>query len=139
MMTSIRKIEHRDYEQFKALINMFRETDFTKEQFIDLLVKKNAYSEVWVYEENGVLIGSISLFLEDKFIFNISRVGHIEDVIVHSEHRKKGIGKQLMDVARERAKELGCYKVSLVCSEENKHFYEKCGMEQRGVHMSSLV
>ena len=36
------------------------------------------------------------------------------------------------------AKNVGCYKAILDCSEANKPFYEKCGYKVAGVQMVSL-
>ena len=39
----------------------------------------------------------------------------------------------------EIAKNKNCYKITLVCNEENTQFYEKCGLEKRGFQMSQLL
>jgi glucosamine-phosphate N-acetyltransferase len=76
---------------------------------------------------------------ETKFIFNISKVGHIEDICVKSQYRNKGFGKLMVKHLVDLAKNNTCYKVVLECSEENSHFYEKCNFEKRGLQMSQLL
>ena len=135
----IRQLQESDYQDFLELIDTFRETQFSKSQYLNLLHKIQNHSEIWICEIGGKIGGSATLVIEHKFIFNISKVGHIEDVITHPEYRKQGIGRAIMQKLRERAKEHGCYKITLACSEEVKPFYEKCDMEQRGIQMSSLL
>jgi len=84
---------------------------------------------------NDVIIGTITMFVEYKIIHNASKVGHIEDVVVHSDYRKLGVGKLLIDHCLDLAKKLACYKVILDCDEENVKFYEKCGFKTKGVCM----
>ena len=82
------------------------------------------------------IIGSSAIFIETKIIHNFGKVAHIEDVIVHNEFRGKGIGKMLIEKCIEVAKQNGCYKIILDCSEHNCEFYEKCGFTQKGAQMA---
>jgi GNAT superfamily N-acetyltransferase len=55
---------------------------------------------------------------------------NIHDVIVHPDHRGKGISKLLMRKAEEIARELGCCKLTLEVLERNeiaKRSYASCG------------
>ena len=76
-----------------------------------------------------------SIFIEKKFIHNLGSVGHIEDIVVNKNHRKKGLGKMIINKLTEYAKEQKCYKVILDCAEENVKFYEKCGYKNKGISM----
>lgn len=62
-------------------------------------------------------------------------VGQIEDVVVHSEARGRGIGKKLISLLTEYARSKKCYKVFLNCDEGNAPFYEKSGFKQAGFQM----
>ena len=61
---------------------------------------------------------------------------HIEDVVVDSTVRGKGLGKLIITKLVELAEAAGCYKVVLDCSEANVGFYKKCGFEQKEVQMA---
>jgi glucosamine-phosphate N-acetyltransferase len=87
-------------------------------------------------ESSNKIIGIATLFIEPKLIHNFGFVGHIEDVVVDNNHRNKGIGKKLLDSLSQMAKDQGCYKVILDCSEDNASFYEKCGFKKHGFEMS---
>lgn len=81
------------------------------------------------------VIGTTSLFVEEKYIQAGGRAGHIEDVVVSPEAQGGGIGRQLVQFAVEQAKKMGCYKVILHCSEQVKPFYESLGFHQANIGM----
>jgi GNAT superfamily N-acetyltransferase len=60
----------------------------------------------------------------------------VEDVVVASAFQGRGIGRQLMDHAKEQAKSAGCYKLAL-SSNRKRHaahaFYESLGFDQHGL------
>ncbi|CAK9188138.1 unnamed protein product [Ilex paraguariensis] len=83
----------------------------------------------------GKIIATGSVFIEKKFIRNCGKVGHIEDVVVHSNARGMQLGKKIIGFLSDHARSMGCYKVILDCSVENREFYEKCGFKQKEVQM----
>src|SRR5690606_5376320 len=66
---------------------------------------------------------------------NLGLVGHIEDIAVDSNQRKKNLGKIIIETLDYLAKNAGCYKSILDCSEHNVGFYEKCGHKVAGTQM----
>ena len=135
----IRKLNENDYSSYLELINDFRETFFTKDEFIKTLEYINKNSEIWVIEKDKELIATGTIIYEDKFIFNISSVGHIEDVCVKKDFRINNYGRIIVNYLIEQAKIKKCYKVVLECSTSIMLFYKKCGFEERGVQMSKLL
>lgn len=83
----------------------------------------------------GKVIGTATLVIEMKFIHGCGKVGHVEDVIVSSEHRGKQYGLKLVQHLIDLAGKEGCYKVMLDCAEKNVKFYEKSGMSKKEVQM----
>jgi N-acetylglutamate synthase-like GNAT family acetyltransferase len=132
----IRKIEKIDYNSFLILINNFRETMFTEDQFKSTLDELNKNSELWVIDYKKEIIGCATILYEKKFIHNISLVAHIEDVCIKSNYRGKNLGLNLIKHLVEEAKNKGCYKIILDCSEDNVEFYNKCSFKQTGKQMS---
>lgn len=54
----------------------------------------------------------------------------IENVITHEAYRHKGCATRLLDIAKEKAKESGCYKIMLLTGsklESTLKFYENAG------------
>jgi ribosomal protein S18 acetylase RimI-like enzyme len=138
-MYVLRRLEGSDYELFYPLINEFRETHFTKEEFEETLTQMKHYSDIWTVEYNSELIGTATIIYERKFIFNRCILAHIEDVCVKESYRRKGIGKLLVQKLIEEAKNKKCYKITLDCATHNIPFYTACGLETRGTQMTCLL
>jgi len=134
-----RKLEENDYEKYLPLIKDFRDTDFTEDEFRNNLNIIKKYSDIWVIEIDSQLICTGTIIYESKYIYNMCKAGHIEDICTKLEYRGKGYGKEMIHFLINEAKKNKCYKVNLVCSKENSLFYKKCGMEERGVHMAYLI
>ena len=99
-------------------------------------IEENKLSKIYVaVGNNGQIIGSITLLVEQKFIHNGGKVGHIEDVVTRKEYSGKGVGSALVQKCIEAAKEEKCYKVILDCSLDNIAFYEKAGFRKHEVSM----
>lgn len=126
-----------DYSEFLSLIQEFRSTNFTEEEFQSTLKQIQSSSDIWVYEENGKLLATGTIIYEHKFIFNRCIYAHIEDVCVRTSHRRQGLGKQLMLHLIKQAQH--CYKITLDCAKENIPFYQACGLEWRGNQMCQLL
>ncbi|XP_041028773.1 glucosamine 6-phosphate N-acetyltransferase-like [Juglans microcarpa x Juglans regia] len=86
-------------------------------------------------ESSGKIIATGSVFIEKKFLRNCGKVGHIEDVVVDSNARGMQLGKKVIGFLADHACSIGCYKVILDCSLENRAFYEKCGFKQKEIQM----
>jgi glucosamine-phosphate N-acetyltransferase len=136
---NIRKVTYEDYESYYALINEFRPTVFTREQFQETLAYIQQTGDIWVFEENKTLIATGTIFYEKKLIFNTCIYAHIEDVCVKQTERGKGYGKRLVRHLLEETKRNGCHKVTLDCSDENVGFYIACGLTKRGNQMCVII
>jgi len=135
----IRRLNKNDYEKFLVLINQFRETNFTESEFILTLDKIEKNSEIWIIEIEKIIVASATIIFEYKFIFDISCLAHIEDVIVDSKYRRKGYGKILINYLTKIAKNNNCYKITLDCNDTNINFYNACDFEKRGNQMCLLL
>lgn len=130
----IRLLEQKDYLKYCKLINEFRKTDFSYNNFCNFLNKKNI--QVWIIEENDEIIGTGTLLFEQKIIHNFGTVGHIEDVVISENYRKQNYGKILIDCLIEKAKENNCYKINLNCDNKLEKFYNKCNFFANGIQMN---
>ncbi len=84
----------------------------------------------YIASAQGRIVGTASLLIEQKFIHGGGRSGHIEDVAVHRDFQKQGIGAALVRHATEQAKKIGCYKVVLNGFDQLAPFYEKLGFRR---------
>jgi glucosamine-phosphate N-acetyltransferase len=92
-----------------------------------LKYEDNEDHQTFVYEDEGRVIGTATVLIENKLLHYGSKVGHIEDVVVDKNIRKSGIGKALIKECIEFCRYKDCYKAILDCSKENIPFYECCG------------
>ena len=74
------------------------------------------------------IMATSSVFVESKFLHCGSKVGHIEDVVVCNDARGTGLGQKIVQHCIDYARDAGCYKVILDCSNKNVPFYINCGM-----------
>ena len=133
---NIRKLNENDYEKYLKLINNLRLTKFSKEDFLNTLQKININSSIWVMELNNELISTGTILYEHKFIHNISKLAHIEDICVDEKYRGQKYGTELINYLVEEAKKNGCYKVNLYCDEKLQKFYEKSNFDKKGIQMA---
>ena len=133
---NIRKLNENDYEQYKNIINDFRETIFTKENFVNILTIINKSSDIWILEINNEIVSCVTILYEYKFIHNISKIGHIEDVCTLKKYRGLGYSTILINHIIKEAKKEGCYKITLYCTEELEKFYKKNNFEKKGIQFA---
>ncbi|XP_027349321.1 glucosamine 6-phosphate N-acetyltransferase [Abrus precatorius] len=140
---SVRKLEITD--KAKGFIELLQQLSIcdsvTDKEFGDRFRELSSLGDdhiICVIEDegSGKIIATGSVFIEKKFLRNCGKVGHIEDVVVDSNARGKQLGKRVVNFLTEHARSMGCYKVILDCSIENKAFYEKCGFQQKSVQMA---
>ncbi|MGH2925090.1 MAG: GNAT family N-acetyltransferase [Solirubrobacterales bacterium] len=88
-------------------------------------------------EEGGDLVGFCTAYQE---LFSV-RFGHrvwVEDLAVHPARRSEGIGKRLLDAAKDWAREQGATHLELDSAEtraDAHRFYEREGPSWRGVSL----
>lgn len=89
---------------------------------------------ILVCEADGRIVSTCVLFLLPNFSRAGRPIGMIENVVTHRDYRKRGHGRQVVELAIEIARHSNCYKVTLMTgsrSEATLRFYETAGM-QRG-------
>lgn len=82
---------------------------------------------------NGQLVTSCTLIIIPNLTRGARPYGLIENVVTHSEYRKKGFGSGLLRYTLGLAWERQCYKVMLLTGRKQKEtlrFYESVGFRQ---------
>ena len=129
----IREIEEDDLENgFLETLDFLRNAsclDKNKAKEYLNKIKQNPNHIIHVAIDDEKIVGSTTLFIEQKFIHDGGYVGHIEDVVVRKDYERKGIGIKLVTSMLERAKEKNCYKTILDCKDDVKKFYERMGFK----------
>jgi len=135
----IREIVESDIDKgfLESLDNLKITSNLNREIATDILKKiiSNPNHIIHVAEHDGKIVGSTTLLIEQKFIHNGGKVGHIEDVVVSKEFEGRGIGLKLITSLLEVAKTKECYKTILDCSDELIPFYERIGFKQESNQM----
>ena len=135
----IREIAEEDIEKgfLKSLDSLKKASELDKEVAKDILKKiiSDQNHIIHVAEDNGKIVGSTTLLIEQKFIHKGGYVGHIEDVVVSKEFEGRGIGIKLVTSLLEIANIRNCYKTILDCKDELIPFYERIGFKQESKQM----
>lgn len=135
----IRKLQRRDfYNGFLLSLDSLRKSSHIKPKKANSIfdkISKNPDHVIYVAIYNGEIIGATTLLIEQKFIHDGGKVGHIEDVVVRKEYQGKGVGKKIVNVLLKYAEKKGCYKTILDCSGELVPFYESIGFKR---HSNSM-
>ena len=130
----ISEIEEGDLENgFLETLDFLRNAsglDKNKTKEILKKIKQNPDHIIHVATDDKKIVGSTTLFIEQKFIHDGGLVGHIEDVVVRKDYEGQGIGMKLVISLLDVAKQKKCYKTILNCEDSLKMFYEKIGFKK---------
>jgi glucosamine-phosphate N-acetyltransferase len=109
------------------------------QQYKNILSKMEGNSTIWVIDCDKELIGTATILYEYKFIHNIVKLAHIEDICIDHTHRNKGMGKILINHLINEANKETCYKITLYCDEKLENFYKNSGLEKKGIQMATYL
>ena len=96
-------------------------------------------ADIFVAEENGEIIGLVSVFFEEinpKPHRAAENYVDLDTLYVSEYHRNKGVGTALFHAAEQWAKEKHAQSLQLMTLGENtfaRHFYEKLGMQELNI------
>jgi GNAT superfamily N-acetyltransferase len=93
-------------------------------------------SRVFIFSLGGLPVGTYTLFILPLLAHGGAPEALVEDVAVHPEAQGQGIGRRMMEHARQLAREAGCYKLALSSNQRRTQahaFYERLGFERHGL------
>ena len=135
----IRKLQSDDYNKnYLELLNqlsVINKDNISYNDFKLFIEELNKNHIIQVIELNNKIVASGTLYIENKIIHNLGKVGHIEDIIVDINIRGKSLGKQIVKHLIHLSENNGCYKTILNCNENNINFYKNCGLIQKEYQM----
>ena len=130
----IREMIMEDIDELSALYYDFwneeSDSQMMKQEFHNLIDNKDYIFLSAI--SNGILAGAVMGIVCHELYGKCKPFLVMEDFIVRSNCRNKGIGKKLLEKLEEIAEERGCSQIQFI-TEANRYntikFYEKCGYE----------
>ncbi len=113
------------------------EEEFTVDEACEHLQIFQRYPSyhVFVAVIDNAVVGTYELLIMDNLAKRGKKSGVVEDVAVDPAHRGRGIGRAMMNHAREQCRKAGCYKFVLSSNlkrEDAHRFYDALGLERHG-------
>lgn len=126
---------------FATLRNLTQAEDISLEKSQEILKQMNAqWTHIFVaIHEDGNIVGSTSIMIEQKFIRSWALAAHVEDVVTREWYQWQGIASALMNHVVQIAKEKKCYKIILDCDENLIWYYEKFWFTHKGAYMNQYL
>ncbi|KAJ1023596.1 hypothetical protein NDA16_003213 [Ustilago loliicola] len=94
---------------------------------------------VIISKETDQIVAMGTIVVELKFFRGLTRVGHVEDIVVNTKLHSEGLGKIVVQTVMNIAESKGCSNIILNCSDEKKPFYEKCGFSYSGLQVAKRI
>lgn len=139
-MITIRRAKQEDWKAVLGLATQFAtsfavEPDTFARTFSELLPSPGAY--LAVAESENVVIGYVLGFVHLTFYAN-GPVGWVEEITVHADYRRHGIGSALMNGFEEWTKQRECRLVALA-TRRAAAFYTALGYEESASYFRRLL
>ncbi len=136
----IREAREDDLSEILRLYASTQITDkasFTVEearQHLQIFKRYPSY-RIFVALIDDAIVGTYELLIMDNLAKRGRKSGVVEDVAVDPFYQGRGIGRAMMDHAREQCRQAGCYKFVLSSNmkrEDAHRFYDALGFERHG-------
>lgn len=144
MMLQIRQCHSGDFNEVILLLRQLwtdKAVDPTSLQPIfDRALVSDSKTYLVVTDENRV-IGFGSLSLKDD-LWPEGRVAYLDELVVDTEYRSKGIGARLLQRLIDTARRKGCYRIELTSAfyrKDSHRFYERHGFASRAYVFSKVL
>jgi predicted N-acetyltransferase YhbS len=137
-MAIVRPATEQDIPRILELYNELKLTEerhsLSPDQARSAFAQINAMTghELLVAEEDGVVVGSLVMLAVPNLSHEARPWAMVENMIVDSKYRRRGIGKLLMKYVIARARQAGCYKVQFLSNKKRPQahkFYRSLGFE----------
>jgi len=128
----------------ECLAELTKVGDVSKEEFMKRFYAMKSrpgtyYVTVLEDVNTGKIVGAATLVVELKFIHCCNQRGVIEDVIVTPDYQGQKLGQLLMLTLTQLAISLGCYKVTLNCSDKMVGYYSSMGFKKEEGNANFLM
>ena len=115
-----------DYKDIFGLLESLTSAPTIDKKVYDFIVANLGNNhKIFLYIKDEIVVGIVTILIEQKLIHNASKVAHIEDLIVDKAYRNQGIASALLKKCIDISQENKCYKIILNCDKSLIKFYEK--------------
>lgn len=126
------------YEELPKLLNLYKQLhpddpDIHAHESLNRLwddIYTDPNLHYIVIAEDGIIVSTCTVSIIKNLTRGLRPYGLIENVVTHTDYRKRGFGTKVLRKAIDIAKENNCYKVMVMTgskSEDTLRFYEKAG------------
>lgn len=135
IMEFIRKAGPEDKKQIYRLMEVLEETKIDYRLFEEVYDSNllNPLVFYYVFEKDDVILGFISIHVQ-KLLHHTANIAEIQELIVDESVRNQGIGKRLIQTAKDIAVDNNCQLLEVCCSQRrlfSHKFYESQGMTNK--------
>jgi GNAT superfamily N-acetyltransferase len=130
------KATHSDIPELVELLNSLfeQEAEFEpnseiQSKALSKIILDPKIGIILIAKEDDKILGMVNLLFTESTALG-SKVALLEDMVILSSSRGRGIGSQLIDYAISEAKKVGCKRITLLTDIENtkaQSFYQKKG------------
>jgi len=133
----IEEVREEELDQLSQLYQQLLPNEVCLEKMREVLVRNraNPHHLILAAKLEGRVVGSLLAVCCDMLFGQCRPFMVIEDVVVDAEHRRRGIGRALMNCAHNHAQRLDCAYIMLVTdrrSPEPQEFYTALGYNTEG-------
>ena len=107
--------------------------------YLETLNQIRKIGNIIICEIDDKIVGTLTYFIEHKFIHNFAKYGYIEDIFVDPDYQRRGIANKLIELALLCLKSDKCLKCKLNCSSDLKKFYNKNNFKDNSISMINLL
>jgi ribosomal protein S18 acetylase RimI-like enzyme len=143
-MIEIRKLRREDSDDLVKLLEQLWPGKSIDASVVKRIIEKGLSSDHQVYicaTDSINLVGYCSLTIKNSLWLS-ANLGNVDELVVDSEYRNRGIGKLLMQEIEQIAGKYECKRLELDSAfhRTNAHaFYEKQGFEKRAFLFSKAI
>ena len=130
-------------DDLPAILRLYTSAQITDEATFTLeearehfqVFKRYPSYRIFVALIDDAIVGTYELLIMDNLAKRGRKSGVVEDVAVDPAYQGRGIGRAMMDHAREQCRQDGCYKFVLSSNmkrEDAHRFYDALGFERHG-------
>lgn len=139
MITDVRSTMVTQEELFSLLSQRLACPPVPKNRFFSILLQVPSNQYHYLYQEDGKLIGFVSLYIEQKLSLGCLCVAHINDLIVDKNYPSSKIERELIEHCVQVAKYNNCCRVVVHCNECSVPLCKDLGFTPQGRELVMTV